>query len=175
MRTTILTSFLFALPFFVVCQDDEAPQKSGSFYLETSNFNGAISSLTMSPSIGVAVTKDIVLGVGFSNTTQVVTDGFNDLELRAFTVNLGGRYFLESNVFFGVGLGLSGAASGTTVEFDDLSLGASLHAEIGKYLGLGEHFYAAPKLVLATAAEGNADVAAGAAGAQITASFGVRL
>ena len=69
MRITILTSFLLALPFFVICQDDVAPQKSGSFYLETSNFTGAISSLTMGPSIGFSVTDDIVLGVGFSTVS----------------------------------------------------------------------------------------------------------
>ena len=175
MRTLLLSSFLFVLPLFAFCQDNEAPQNSGSFYLETSNFTGAISSLTMNPSIGFAVTNNVVLGVGFGNITQVITDGYYDYEQRSIFLNLGGRYFLENNVFIGAGLGLSGAASGNSVEFDDVSLGVSLHAEIGKFLELGEHFYAAPKVIFTTAAEGDSDVAAGVAGAQITASFGVRL
>ena len=175
MRNLLLSALLLALPLFVICQEASGPQKSGSFYIETSEFTGSLSELVLRPSIGIAVSDNFVLNLGYSNVITAITDGYDSYETQTATVALGARYFTKSNVFFGGRLFLVGTAVGDNTTIDDLAIGTSLSAEIGKYLSLGEHFYVAPKVLFTGAAAGDSSFAVGSSGTQIVASIGVRL
>mgnify|MGYP001231632366 CR=1 FL=1 len=175
MRTFLFSALFLTFPLFVTCQEEAAPQKSGSFYIETAEFTGDISELTLRPSIGVALSDNFVLNLGFSNVVTVITDGWSSSEAQTASLALGGRYFTKNNVFFGGRLFLLGTAIGANNTIDDLAIGTSLSAEVGKYLSLGEYFYVAPKILFSGAVAGDSSLAAGSSGTQVVASIGVRL
>ena len=102
--------------------------------------------------VGYAVSDNFVLGLGISNIVSVVVDGFgNSYDQQNLGFNLGGRYFTQSNLFFGGSAGISGSARGSDNSLDDFELGVSLRGEIGKYLSIG-NLYAAPKLAWTSSA-----------------------
>lgn len=175
MKNVLFVFILVVTPFHGFCQADESPQKSGSFYIETVDITGALSETGLNPMVGYAVSDNFVLGLGISNIVGVVVDGFNSYDQQNLGFNLGGRYFTQSNLFFGGSAGISGSASGSDNSLDDFELGVSLRGEIGKYLSIGNHFYAAPKLAWTSAAVGDDEIAVGVAGTQIAVSLGVRL
>ena len=181
MKNVFFALILTLLPFCAFCQADESPQKSGSVYIETGNITGDLSAIQLNPMVGLAVSDNFVLSLGFSNIVNTVVQvnnywgTTNSIDQQTVTLNLGGRFFTKSNIFFGGGIGAAGAASGTDNTVDDLAIGVSLRGEIGKYFGIGNHFYAAPKMAWSSAAVGDDDYAVGVAGTQIAVSLGIRL
>ena len=114
MKNVLFVLILVVTPFHGFCQADESPQKSGSFYIETFDITGALSEMSLNPMVGYAVSDNFVLGLGFNNIIGAVVDGYGYLrEQQNLGVNLGGRYFTQSNLFFGGSAGISGSASGS--------------------------------------------------------------
>lgn len=175
MKNVFFALILTLSPFCGFCQADESPQKSGSVYIETGNITGSLSAIQLNPMVGLAVSDNFVLSLGFSNLVTSELFNGSSFDTQTLALNLGGRFFTKSNLFFGGGFGASGAASGTNNTVDDLAIAVALRGEIGKYFGLGNHFYAAPKIAWSSAAVGDENYAEGVAGAQIAVSLGIRL
>ena len=89
--------------------------------------------------------------------------------------SISGALFYTVQPFFGGSAGISGSARGSDNSLDDFELGVSLRGEIGKYLSIGNHFYAAPKLAWTSSAVGDDELAVGVAGTQIAVSLGFAL
>ena len=172
MKNVFFALILTLSPFCGFCQADESPQKSGNVYIETGNITGDLSAIQLNPMVGLAVSDNFVLSLGFSNIVNTVVGSYDE---QFVALNLGGRFFTKSNIFFGGGIGAAGAARGSNNTVDDLAIGVSLRGEIGKYFGIGNHFYAAPKMAWSSAAIGDDDSVEGVVGAQIAVSLGIRL